>query len=139
MTVVPLLNSQKPEERYLQALFTEWAATNDVFRPEFLNGVVFVSTIDQEAHSYQMPNTLRQTWGTDFCVTLSMNVPERGPPTGPHLLEDGKLFTVYRLYDDINRAFMAAVKPSIGSGFEHHHVGRDSIANSFQDDIKTFV
>lgn len=99
MTVVPLLDSQKPEEHDLQRLFTEWAATDDVFRPEFLSGVVFLSTTDQEANSSQIPSTLRQTWGTNFCVTLSTNVPKSGLSTGPHLLEEGKLFTVYRLYD----------------------------------------
>lgn len=139
MTLIPLLDSQKPEEHDLKDLFTEWAAIDDVFRPEFLNGVVFFSTIDQVSSSSQIPSTLRQTWGTNFCVTLSTNAPKSDLPTGPHLLEEGKLFTVYRLYDDINGAFMTAIKPSSGLGFEHHHIGGDYIANYFQSHIKTFV
>ena len=40
--VIPLVNIQKPEDYNWQALFIEWAAADDVFRPEFLNSVVFI-------------------------------------------------------------------------------------------------
>lgn len=120
MTVVPLID-QTPEEYDLQSLFTAWAASDDVFRTEFLEGVFFVSTSDQKPNSTQVPDTLRQKWGTSFCLTLPTNVSKSSLPVGPHLLEQGKLYTVYRLYDDVNGAFMTATKPYAGSGFVHHH------------------
>lgn len=40
VTLIPLLDSQTTDEYDLQGLFTEWAANDDVFRTEFLEGVV---------------------------------------------------------------------------------------------------
>lgn len=139
MTLIPFLDGQTTEEYDLQGLFTDWAANDDVFRTEFLEGVVFVSTSNQKSNSSQVPDTLRQKWGTNLCLTLPTDVPESMLPIGPHLLERGKLYTVYRLYDDVNGAFMTATKPYTGSGFVHHHTTGDHITNDVQDHIRTFA
>lgn len=139
MTVVPLPDSQKPEDYDLQGLFTAWAANDDVFRTEYSHGVVFLSTSNQMPKSSQVPDILRQNWGTTFCLTLPTNVPKSRLPIGPHLLEQGKLYAVYRLYDDVNGAFMTATKPYAGSGFVHYHTTRDHIINDVQGHIKTFA
>lgn len=43
-------------------IFTEWAANDDVFRTEFLNGIVFVSISNQRPVLSEVADALRQNW-----------------------------------------------------------------------------
>jgi hypothetical protein len=35
---------------------------------------------------------------------------------GPHMVSEGKLFSIYRVHDDVNGAFMVATQPQLIPG-----------------------
>jgi hypothetical protein len=81
-------------------------------RPEFLEGFILNGPSKSCVDVGQINQVLRQTWGTNWCVQWSTT---HISSFGPHLLDNGKLFRVFRLYDDVTSAFVVATKPKAES------------------------
>ena len=79
---------------------------DDVSRKEFLNDVILTKINGPKRLASEHANT-------DGCVDRDSLIPYR---SGPHLLKDGKLYRAYRLFDDVNGAFMMAIKPGLKPG-----------------------
>lgn len=91
--------------------------TDDVFRLQFLDGVIFITAEGQNVDLSQMVVAMLQTWGTSWSLAYPQSSLRSEECSGPHLLDHGKLYKAYRLYDDVNGAFMMATKPKLHSGY----------------------
>jgi hypothetical protein len=87
---------------------------DDVFRPEFLKGIILYgaerSQINLQIESREL-DELGNTW-IQFQPASEKEVPL---PPGPYRVQNGALFEVWRLYSDNKLAFLQSVWPSKGS------------------------
>lgn len=92
--------------------------TDDVFCLEFLNGIICYGYSEgQEFRPQLSPQNLPGSWNTSwthFIATTSDGIEDLLP--GPYLLKCGRLWNVYRLYDDPINAFYVPFKPAIALG-----------------------
>lgn len=116
VTIIVPGPSQSLNQHWLQDYVDESLKTDDVFRLEFLAGVIFITEEAQNTDLSQMAVTMLQTWGTSWSIAYAQSSLGSEECSGPHLLDQGKLYKAYRLYDDVNGAFMMATKPKLNSG-----------------------
>ncbi|KJZ74453.1 hypothetical protein HIM_06049 [Hirsutella minnesotensis 3608] len=86
-----------PEENF-DALFSNWAAKDDVWQPGFLE-TVFVAGLRESAHGY------RRFSGNAQSAVRQLSID--GIASGPYFLDTSthQLHRAYRLYDDYSQAF----------------------------------
>lgn len=94
----------------LQKLCREFQARDDVFRPEFLQGVIVRGAASSEGSSSL--EELWSDWGTKWQYFDNAEDTNNMIPSGPYVIQQGRLAQVWRLYDDHNKAFLTAVWPS---------------------------
>jgi hypothetical protein len=82
----------------LPALFTSWAATDDVFQPAFAQAVFLASSNS---------SCITKKAIVDGVSSLVIPLNQTSIPSGPYFLEvaTGSLYPVYRLYEDFAGAF----------------------------------
>jgi hypothetical protein len=84
----------------------------DVYqRAHFLDGLVLVNSIDAPSALVLGLRRHLDALGTQWLGILrNQDIRDQLPP-GPYLYLDGALKPVYRLYDDVQGAFLTALKP----------------------------
>lgn len=108
---------ETPNSTWLHDQIQSWLHIDDIFQPEFLAGIIIVT----EDNSIQ-PNlsasieSLPMGWRPEWWTTLNKEVGGQLLP-GPRMVSYGKLYTVHRIYDDVNGAFMVAIQPPITPGY----------------------
>ncbi|EED16521.1 hypothetical protein TSTA_016010 [Talaromyces stipitatus ATCC 10500] len=92
---------------------------DDVFNSHFLKGIIFygrtaekASLVGEELGAHILPAAWNTSW-TSFIQTPIASDYRRNIPPGPYLLRQGKLWDVYRLYEDHTNAFLVSFKPQI--------------------------
>lgn len=60
--------------------------------------------------------SLPKEWKPDWWIFFNKEVGGQLHP-GPRMVSYGKIHTVYRIYDDVNGAFMVAIQPPITPGY----------------------
>ncbi|KAM0122645.1 hypothetical protein ACP6JC_000712 [Aspergillus fumigatus] len=125
-TVFQLGPTETPNSTWLQNQIQAWLHIDDIFQPEFLSGIIVVT----EDNGIQ-PNlsasieSLPKEWKPDWWIFFNKEVGGQLHP-GPRMVSYGKIHTVYRIYDDVNGAFMVAIQPPITPGpFKNLHVSGD--------------
>ena len=117
LTVVLAPPSESFGRNWLEDQIHEWLRSDDVFRPEYLTGMIIVDT-EKRPHDEFLEGKkhMQRTWSTEWSevVAEDPNVPNLSP--GPYVSWKGQLCKAFRLYDDPNQAFMVATKPNIGPG-----------------------
>ncbi|KAK3935820.1 amidase signature domain-containing protein [Diplogelasinospora grovesii] len=103
---------------WLHQQIQTWLEIDDVFHSKFLAGVVVVAddtctrsgllatSIDR------LPDALKPTWWASV-------TPDNGGGQlrqGPHMISNGILHAVYRVYDDVHAAFVVATEPRLTTG-----------------------
>lgn len=105
-----ITRSQSLNQHWLQQYVDESLKTGD-------DRVIFINAVGQNLDLFQMAVTMLQTWGTSWSIAYPQSLLRSAECSGPHLLDHGKLYKVYRLYDDVNGAFMMATKPNLNSEY----------------------
>lgn len=96
----------------IQKRIRHWLAVDDVFQPAFLSNVIIISAYEtNDALNRYICNDLRHTWPTESCIVLPVDHSQSFPAEGPYFWITKSLHVPYRLYDDVQGAFEAAVKP----------------------------
>ncbi|CAG8957725.1 hypothetical protein HYFRA_00000061 [Hymenoscyphus fraxineus] len=111
VTIIPLpddCNSIK--EDWLKSIVTKYEEEDDVFSKEFLRGIIFsgARNVEFAPEATHYLHTIGTTW-------LDMNDNETcdlSQCAGPHLIVNGQLFAIWRLYDDSQGAFVTPVVPA---------------------------
>ena len=86
---------------------------DDVFHPEFLANIVLVGDSSGTAGTVQNVRSLANSWESNILSLKSQSDHMMLPIPGPHLIANGSLWQVSRLYDDVQGAFMVAVEPPV--------------------------
>ncbi len=107
-TVIPLDGLDRVTKTWLQQVIETYRSGDDVFCDDFLDGVIFIgneSTID---FSHDASDLLKSP-GTTWIEFWNANSAGDAPPPGPYLTFEQHLLEVFRLYDDIQGAFMSGI------------------------------
>ena len=95
-------------QRWLKDRVAQYENQDDVFRKEFLRGVIFtaVDEVRIEPKAKEFLTSLGNVWHENV---TGMAVP---PCSGIYLAIERHLFEVWKLYDDFNGAFQTALVPT---------------------------
>ena len=107
VTVISLGGQAHVTQLWLTQVLEYYHSTDDVFRFEFLNGIIFTGVksgevLDISPGAKEMLVSLGNSW----VETVDADDEEKTPPPGPYLVAGRHLLEIYRLYDDIQGAFM---------------------------------
>ena len=88
---------------WLQEILNSFLASDDVFRLNFFQAVVFLSPRPDEVNIHEDAKELLLGYSTVYYEFYPSSV---GIEQGVFLLSEGTLASVYRLYNDTHRAFL---------------------------------
>jgi hypothetical protein len=80
---------------------------DDVFDTAFLHGIIFTGSKEPEGPVATELNELLESWGTAWSKHMVEKLPKE-PSPGLYVWKNSALWSVYRIYDDFNGAFMAS-------------------------------
>ena len=109
--------SDRPTLGLIEKQISTWLENDDIFEPQFMAGAVFViegnhQKLNLSASIESLPRHLKPNWW----VSLTSHSSDELQP-GPRMVSNGKLFTVSRVHDDVQNAFMVATMPRTSLGF----------------------
>ncbi|TAQ89905.1 hypothetical protein B7494_g1791 [Chlorociboria aeruginascens] len=107
ITVIPIPVELASFQEYVLSYVDIALRTDDVFCHEFLSGIVFSGGDLSDLVSFKPPASWNTSW-TRY-IRVSNN---DAPLPGPYLLNRGRYWDVYRLYDDSINAFTTAFRPT---------------------------
>ena len=113
MTAIPLHAEQPCPTKFVQGYVEAALKADDVFCLEFLSGIVFYGDFETDDFPELAPQNLPGSWNTSWThfITTANNGYKKLLP-GPYLLNDTRLWDVYRLYDDLVNAFTIPFRPT---------------------------
>jgi hypothetical protein len=112
-TVVCLSDQRCVTKRWLQEVIDDYHSKDDVFRQEFLSGVIFVCAAKHDIEITPGAGGLLKSLGTTWTDILEIEVGGTVPPAGPYVAYAQRLFEVWKLYADVQGAFMASLVPDL--------------------------
>lgn len=85
---------------------------DDVFRDNFLNGVIFIgvpsgTSPDISPAAYKLLESL----GSRCVEPFDTDGADETPPPGPYVTAEQYLLEIFRIYDDVQGAFMNGIIP----------------------------
>lgn len=113
VSVVPISNGDTLNESWLATYINQALSSDDVTRPEFFNGLLFIGA----QQSMVICSPLPRPWGTrgiHFLSECSLSTVTLASLTpGPYIIAHNTLWKAHRLFDDSNGAFMVSCKPNM--------------------------
>lgn len=89
---------------------------DDVFRDEFLGGVIFTGVASGASLDISpAANQLLASLGTSWIESFDMDDEDDIPPPGPYFTAGHHLLAIFRVYDDVQGAFMIGLIPTAHS------------------------
>jgi Amidase len=111
ITVIPIPVGLASLREYVLGYVDIALRTDDVFCLDFLSGIVFSGDLERgglpNLASLKLPDSWNTSW-THLIIASNGN----SPLPGPYLLNGGRYWDVYRLYDDSINAFTTAFRPT---------------------------
>ena len=105
-------NEQGPVDLdWITAALHEYIQKNDVFRPEFLQAVLFLHTSGAKLSLTEEAIAFLCERGARTIATHQATGHERKMNPGPYYYSAGTLRPVWSLYDDTHSAFLQALIP----------------------------
>ena len=87
-----------------------YRSADDVFRDDFLNVVIFTGVTNGDIS--RAARKLLESLGTNWIETLDSDGADDIPPPGPYVTAGQHLLEVFRLYNDVQGAFMHGLIPA---------------------------
>ncbi|GME43676.1 glutamyl-trna amidotransferase [Neofusicoccum parvum] len=81
----------------------------DTFQPDFLRGVLFISSDADDAVIGAEAQAILIDVGVEWTNTVSYEADQPQLRSGPHLLANGQFFELQRLHDDVQECFVSTV------------------------------
>lgn len=111
MTVFPIDEGRDSvEEDWLREKIAKFKRDDDVFRTEFLSGVIFTASTPFSL-STAVGEVLRSEFGTTLIETVVSSESDARPEPSPYYLHDGQVFSIWKLCDDTQGAFLTGLVP----------------------------
>ena len=101
VTVTPVLQPHGSVASFLKAFIAHALATDDVFKTEFLEGILIITELSNVEIDPETSELLK-TWGNSWVHFVP---PLGAPAPSPCVLDGGKLSPVWRVFDDTAGAF----------------------------------
>lgn len=98
------------EEDWLREKISKFKREDDVFRPEFLSGVIFTAS-NPFSLSTTVGEVLRSEFGTTLIETVVSPESAARPEQGPYYLHCDQAFSIWKLCDDTQGAFLSSLVP----------------------------
>lgn len=114
-TVFRIAPSLHITKEWLQNSVEDYISKDDVFRREFLTGVIFVGAAKEEVRITEDGQEFLRHFDTQFNVYLEKASKQLVP--GPYVILNHKILDVSALYPDENGAFLTTLKPGIHNPF----------------------
>ena len=111
MTVISLGDRHLVTEDWLVELIDSYRLVDDVFHDHFLQSLVLTGVLALQVELTPAAKGLLKSWGTKWIELLDSANTSVAPPPGVYLASDGVLLEAWRLYDDTQGAFIAALGP----------------------------
>ena len=109
-TVIPLGPNNHVTETWLRQALESYRSTDDVFRDDFLAGVIFTAVTGRKSVTISpAAKNLLESLGTCWVQMLDTDGKDDTPPPGPYVAAGQQLSEVFRLYDDVQGAFMNGI------------------------------
>ena len=99
---------------FIKKELARYRSVDDVFREEFLSGVIFTEVdagFEVTPEAIELLKSLETTW----IEVLEYGTTKDTPAPGPYITYEGQLLEVFRLYDDTQGAFVTSVVPDTES------------------------
>lgn len=111
--MIPLDRNSHITEIWLRQVLETYRSKDDVFRDDFLSGVIFTGvTSGTSLDISPAANKLLKSLGNNWVDTLDIDGADDIPPPGPYVTARQHLLEVFRLYDDVQGAFMNVLTPT---------------------------
>ena len=99
-------------------MLAEYRSIDDVFHNEFLSGIMFTEaakgkSLDISPGAHKLLKSLGTAW-IEVVETPDADVTGATPLPGPYLTHGGHLLEIFRLYDDVQGAFITSLVPGQG-------------------------
>ena len=112
-TVIPVGPNRRISETWLRQALESYRSTDDVFRDDFLTGVIFTSvTGGTSVTIFPAAKKLLESLGTCWVEMLDTDSKDDTPPPGPYVAAGQQLSEIFRLYDDVQGAFVNGLIPT---------------------------
>ncbi|KAL9609128.1 MAG: hypothetical protein Q9167_006089 [Letrouitia subvulpina] len=100
------------DANFLRTTIQDFIRTDDVFVPEFLQGIILCGARDSDIVRDGPLIELLQEWANKWIEILPPSKATAFAP-GPYIVDGQALFQMWRVYDDYNLAFLNATWPSM--------------------------
>lgn len=104
---------ERTSPTWLHDQIQTWLHMDDIFKPAFLAGMIFVTATEKNSNQLDLSpfiESLPKEWKPDWWITFQQDIGSQLRP-GPHMVSQRKVFSIYRIHDDVNGAFMVATQP----------------------------
>ena len=109
--VTPPVPTSPPLTTFLENYIKTSLATDDVFVPAFLSGVLICGNKRDHATDVELKRMIK-TWNPNHSWLCYLGT-EDIPAPGPYFLEHETISPAWRIYDDQAAAFSLALRPDI--------------------------
>ncbi|KAK3208225.1 hypothetical protein GRF29_77g26546 [Pseudopithomyces chartarum] len=103
------------DQSWVQQLVDGWSQTDDVFRHEFLQNIIFLTSKEQKSGIDNIRDELRTSPGTEWSIVVQPKVDEHNTTSGPFVMWNGSLITHEEPAESAD--YFAAVNPR-GDGYQ---------------------
>ena len=100
------------QKEWLEKKIKEMEKSDDVFNLSFLAGIVFAGQVRPDTEPSTELKALLESRGCKWMRFMYCPSRTRNIVCGPHLVHEGRLKQVFRLYEDTNGAFMSVLVPT---------------------------
>ena len=100
----------------MQDQIQAWLEADDVFRPEFLAGIIFVTPEGCQADYSSLFGGISKHHRVEWWTAISSSLLDEGLQSGPYVMVNRRICKALRLYDDVNGGFIVATKPQVLPG-----------------------
>ena len=115
-TVIPLGPDNRVTEVWLRQILDIYRSTDDVFRDEFLQGVIFTGlTSGTSLDISRAARQLLEWLGTSWVEAYDHEAQDEIPPPGPYFTAEQHLLEIFKLYNDVQGAFINGLMPTSSS------------------------
>lgn len=98
---------------WLQHNIEHYQKEDDVFQPDFLRRILLYGAKEEDVEIADGVDEFLNSIGTRWIRCLPSESPGSSLTPGPYALVQDRLRKVYRLHNDMNGAFLAAVEPNV--------------------------
>ncbi|KAI9834946.1 MAG: hypothetical protein M1819_002669 [Sarea resinae] len=122
VTVISCPARSALDSAWLRTYINRQKQFDDVFDAAFLNGIVFTGSKEPESLVAAELKELLDLWGTTWSKHMVEDSPTQ-PSPGLYVWKNNSLWNTYRMYDDLNGAFMASTRCCPATGYINLRVG----------------